>query len=177
MAAARCGGHCAAAALRNRIFILGGNRTRVLEVFNTALLEWRAEARLCDMPGERSSAAAVVLQNRYLVLIGGEDEEEEATAGCLIYDCSINQWSSTPASINMITGRDYHTAAVLDGKVVVAGGACYDGRLSDVRGLSSVECIDARDLLEYAPLDYPLPVEYFNQVLQLGKVLLVTKHT
>ena len=112
-----------------------------------------------------------MLKNRYLVLIGGLDDEYGATAGCLLYDCSINRWSSTPASTNMITARDGHTAAVLNGKVVVAGG---DGR---GRRLSIMECIDARDILEYAPLDYPLPVEYFNQILQLGKALLVTKHT
>ena len=73
--------------------------------------------------------------------------------------------------MHMITVRYFHTVAVLDGKIVVAGGECYDG------GLSSMECIDARDILEYAPLDYPLPVEYFDQILLLGKALLISKHT
>ena len=163
--------HYAVAAMRNIIYILGRYGTRVLEVFDTALLEWRREASLCDMPEVRDHAAAVVLKNRYLVVIGGYDDEEEATAGSLIYDCSINRWSSTPASMNMITARVDHTASVLDGKIVVTGGG--SGRQS----LSSVECIDARNVLEYAPLDYPLPQIYFNQILQLGKALLVTKHT
>merc|ERR1712071_430163 len=79
--------HCAVAALRNRIYILGGHRTRVLEVFDTALLEWRTEARLCDMPELRDSAAAVVLKNRYLVVIGGRNDRFGDTSGCLIYDC------------------------------------------------------------------------------------------
>ena len=91
-------------------------------------------------------------------MIGGEGDEGKATAGCLIYDCSINNWSSTPACMNMITARYLHTAAVLDGKIVVAGG-------SGGRGLSSMECIGTRDILEYAPLDYPLPQTYFNQIL------------
>ena len=123
------------------------------------------------MPESRSDSAAVVLMNRYLVVIGGQDEEEEVTAGCLIYDCSINQWTSTPTLMHMITARYYNTAAVLDGKIVVAGG------VNRGQGLSSMECIDARDVLEYAPLDYPLPELYFNQILQLGKALLLTKHT
>ena len=166
-------GHCAVAALRNRIYILGDDYTRVLEVFDTALLEWKTEASLCDMPGSRSGGAVVVLKNRYLVLIGGEnDEEGKITAGCLIYDCSINQWSSPPASMNMITARDSHTAALLDGMIVVAGGGDNNGY-----NLSSMECIDSHDILEYAPLDYPLPFEYFNQVLLLGKALLVHKYT
>ena len=123
------------------------------------------------MPGERSAAAAIVLKDRYLVMIGGYDDEDEVTAGCLIYECSINQWSSTLASMNMITARDSYTAAVLDGKVVVAGG--WNGS----QCLSSMECIDARGILEYAPLEYPLPDIYFNQVLQLGKALLIPKYT
>ena len=169
MAEARCG-HCAVAALRNEIYILGGG-TRVLEVFDTTLLEWKTEASLCGMPGSNDDAAAVVLKNRYLVLIGGYDDEDGTTAGCLIYDCSINRWSSTPASVNMISARHDHTAALLDGKIVVAGGEC------DGSALSSMECIDVRDVLEYAPLDYPLQDIYFNQILQLGKALLVSKHT
>merc|ERR1712071_510283 len=140
MAAARHG-LCAVAALRNKIYILGGYRTRVLEVFETALLEWRTEARLCDMPGLRRDAAAVVLKNRYLVMIGGRVKRGDKTAGCLIYDCSINQWSSTPPSMNMITARYSHAAALLDGKIVVAGRHSYEGRLS------SVECIDTCDIL------------------------------
>ena len=159
-------GHCAVTAvLRNEIYILGGIiRTRVLEVFDTALLKWRrGEASLCDIPGMREFAGAVLLKNRYFVVIGGFDDFHE-TAGCFIYNCSINQWSSTPASINMITSRRSHTAAILDGKIVVAG-----GRGSGVAGISSVECIEIHDILEYAPLDYPLPEEYFNQILQLGK--------
>ena len=170
MAAARWG-HCAVAALRNRIYILGGDYTRVLEVFDTALLEWRTDVSLCDMPERRNRAAAVVLKNKYLVVIGGRDDDEYgATAGCLIYDCSINQWSSTLAFMNMTTARYLHTAALLDGKIVVAGG-------NGEQFLSSMECIGARDILEYAPLDYPLPQTYFDQILQLGKALLVIKHT
>ena len=113
------------------------------------------------MPAMRSCAAAVVLKHRYLVVIGGLNEEGKRTAGCLIYDCLINHWSSTSATMNMITARSCHTAAVLDGKIVVAGGG-------------SMEFIDARDVLEYAPLNYPLQIEYFNQVLLLGKALLGT---
>ena len=120
---------------------------------------------LCDITAVRDYPAAVVLKNRYLVMIGGGDEDYNSSAGCMIYDCLINHWSSTLASMDMITARYNHTAAALDGKIVVAGGR--RGR----RCLSSMECIDARDLLEYAPLDYPLPELYFNLILQLGKAL------
>ena len=57
-----------------------------------------------------------------------------------------------------------HTAAVLDGKIIVAGG---EGR--DFNALASVECIDADALLEYAQLHFPLPTLLFNRILQIGK--------
>ena len=53
--------------------------------------------------------------------------------------------------MNMTTGRQGHTASLPDGKIVVAG-----GRVGG-RSLLSMECIDAHDVLEYAPLDYSLP--------------------
>ena len=107
------------------------------------------------------------------MVIGGEDENKEQSAGCLIYDSSINHWSSTPAFMNMITARVDYTAAVLDGKIIVAGGD-NDG---DGQCLSSMECIDAHYILEFAPFDYPLPQKYFNQILQHGKALSVSKYT
>ena len=73
--------------------------------------------------------------------------------------------------MNMITARYLHTTAVLDGKIIVAGG--YNG----AQYLSSMKCIDARDIFEYVPLDYLLPETYFNQILQLGKALLIIKRT
>ena len=54
--------HCAVAALRNEIYILGGGAC-VLEVFDTALLDWRLEVSLCDMPGKKGYAAIVLLKN------------------------------------------------------------------------------------------------------------------
>eukprot|EP00814_Leptocylindrus_danicus_P005900 CAMPEP_0116022390 /NCGR_PEP_ID=MMETSP0321-20121206/10960_1 /TAXON_ID=163516 /ORGANISM="Leptocylindrus danicus var. danicus, Strain B650" /LENGTH=79 /DNA_ID=CAMNT_0003493455 /DNA_START=508 /DNA_END=745 /DNA_ORIENTATION=- len=55
--------------------------------------------------------------------------------------------------MDMNTARWLHTAeVVLDEKIVVAGG--WDVNLNNV---SSMECINADVLLEYAPLHYPLP--------------------
>ena len=92
------------------------------------------------------------------------DEDYAATASCLIYDIWCNRWSSTPASMDMIEARRSHTAAVLDGKIVVAGG---EGRADNV--LASVECIDVDALLEYAPLHYPLPDWILNRIFEIGK--------
>ena len=64
----------------------------------------------------------------------------------------------------MLTPRFQFTAAVLDWKVVVAGGS--DG---DRKPIPSAEFIDINDLLEYAPLHYPLPLLVFDRILEIGK--------
>merc|ERR1712043_13886 len=135
-----------------------------MDVFDTSSLSWKNPTYLRDMPVVRCRAAAVLLKKKYLVVMGGYDEAWCATAGCLIYDIWCNRWSSTPASMDMNEAREQHTAAVLDGKIVVAGGV---GRGSKV--LASVECIDADALLEYAPLHYPLPTLLFKRILEIGK--------
>jgi len=68
-----------------------------------------------------------------------------------------------PASMNMITARIYHTAAVLDGKIVVSGGS------DEASSSASIELIDVNDFLECAPFVYPLPPSCSDQILILGK--------
>eukprot|EP00814_Leptocylindrus_danicus_P008883 CAMPEP_0116025972 /NCGR_PEP_ID=MMETSP0321-20121206/13491_1 /TAXON_ID=163516 /ORGANISM="Leptocylindrus danicus var. danicus, Strain B650" /LENGTH=75 /DNA_ID=CAMNT_0003498517 /DNA_START=61 /DNA_END=285 /DNA_ORIENTATION=+ len=63
--------------------------------------------------------------------------------------------------------RSTHTAAVLDRKIVVAGGA--GGKGNEFKALASVECIDIDALLQYAPLHYPLPDWIIDRVLEIGK--------
>mmetsp|Transcript_18207 Transcript_18207/g.27053 ORF Transcript_18207/g.27053 Transcript_18207/m.27053 type:complete len:328 (-) Transcript_18207:100-1083(-) len=149
----------------NDIFIAGGRyKDASLDVFDTVSLSWKNEEEKPNgMPKSVSHAAAVALKGRYLVVIGGRDEEYHATAGCLIYDSILNSWFEMPASMNMITARIYHTAAVLDGKIVVSGGS--DG----ARSSASIEFIDVDDFLECAPLVYPLPPSCLDQILILGK--------
>merc|ERR1712137_1120522 len=98
-------------------------------------------------PGERHAAAVVALKNRYLVVIGGYRSEEVPDASsCYIFDWSSNRWFKTPASMNMSTPRRFHSATVLDGKIVVAGGYCEGCS-------SSMECIDVNVLLNYEIFD------------------------
>ena len=100
------------------------------------------------------------VEGSILVKIGGLNEDGYATADCLIYDIWSKHWSVTPSSIDMLTPRELFTAAVLDGKIVVAGGLGVE--------LDS-ECIAIDDLLEYAPLHFPLPSLVFNRILEIGK--------
>jgi len=157
-------GHCAISTSGSEIFIVGGG-TCAMDVFDTGpSLSWKNPTYLRDMPEVRQFAAAVVVKKKYLVVIGGSDMDFRATASCLIYDIWCNLWSSTPTSMDMVEARECHTATVLDGKIIVAGGRGRDGI-----ALASVEFIDADALLEYAPLHYPLPRLLFNRILEIGK--------
>jgi len=154
----------------SEIYIVGGF-TRSLDVFDTGpSLAWKNPTYLRDMPERRRDAAVLLLKNKYLVVIGGDDvQDRNTTSSCLIYDLWCNRWSSTPPPMDMSHGRYRHTAAVLDGKVVVAGGRDQDG-FEDGNVLASVECIDAEALLEYAPLHFPpLPTLLFDRILEIGE--------
>eukprot|EP00816_Leptocylindrus_hargravesii_P013906 CAMPEP_0196809488 /NCGR_PEP_ID=MMETSP1362-20130617/9417_1 /TAXON_ID=163516 /ORGANISM="Leptocylindrus danicus, Strain CCMP1856" /LENGTH=427 /DNA_ID=CAMNT_0042184201 /DNA_START=167 /DNA_END=1450 /DNA_ORIENTATION=+ len=167
MAEGRYGGLCAVATAGDDIYVVGGNN-RSIKVCDTAWLKWKTQTELCNMSEERSFTAAVLLKDNYLVVIGGKtnyDGRDSADAGCLIFDIGSNNWSSTPISLEMNTARWHHNAAVLDGKSIIVAG----GWSKDRRALSSIECIDADALLEYAPLLYLLPDFFFNKILQLFK--------
>eukprot|EP00814_Leptocylindrus_danicus_P005029 CAMPEP_0116025586 /NCGR_PEP_ID=MMETSP0321-20121206/13166_1 /TAXON_ID=163516 /ORGANISM="Leptocylindrus danicus var. danicus, Strain B650" /LENGTH=270 /DNA_ID=CAMNT_0003497867 /DNA_START=426 /DNA_END=1238 /DNA_ORIENTATION=- len=132
-----------AAVFGTNIVITGG-ACSVL-VFDVVDKIWKTEAYdLYDMPGKRNGAAVVTLKDRYLVVIGGYRSEDAPDASsCLILDVSSNYWYKTPAYMNMSTPRRFHSATVLDGKIVVAGGYCKGC-------LSSMEYIDADTLLKQA---------------------------
>jgi len=157
-------GHCAISTTGSEIYIVDDDTCSV-DVFDTGpSLSWKSPTYLRDMPEVRRFAAAVVVKKKYLVVIGGINEDGAVTASSLIYDIWCNRWSLTPASMDMIEARYDHTAALLDRKIVVTGGR---GRYRNT--LTSVECIDADALLEYAPLHYPLPTLLFNRILEIGK--------
>jgi len=157
-------GHCAVSTSGNEIYIVGDNRS--FHVFDTATLTWKTELSLCDMPKARYDAGAVLLRDTYLVVIGGYGGEYHIPkASSFIYDISSNLWSSTPTSMDMIDRHSGHVAAVLDGKVFVAGGW---GQIRHSKR-PSFEYIDIDTLLQYAPLHYPLPAKYLRRIFEIGK--------
>lgn len=112
-------------------------------------------------------------------MIGSWDENENDTANCFIYDSWSKNWSVKPTSIYMLPLRDGFTAAVLDSgwQDCFAGGITGDGRSRQV--LSSTEFIDIDDLLEYAPLHYPLSwlilIEYLMRMKLRAKRLRLSR--
>ena len=164
MVEARCS-HYAIAGSGDDIYIVGGDiGIDSLEIFDTASFLCETEATSHEIPG-RMYAVVVLLKDQYLVMIGGLNDDCGITAGCLVYDIWSKHWSVTPLSMDMITPRDDNfTAIVLDGKIVVSGGS-NGGR----RRILSSEYIGVDDLLEYAPLHYPLPSLVFNRILEIGR--------
>ena len=150
------------------IYTVGGyHRTSndSLDNLDTASLLWESGRIPLNIPKKKINAAAVLLKDRYLVMIGGLDDDFVVTADCLVYDIWSRNWSVTPPSIDMLTPRvNNFTVAVLDGKIIVAGGSDGDTRL-----IVTPECIDIDDVLEFAPLHYPLPLLVFDRILEIGK--------
>lgn len=162
----RSRGHCAVTTAGNEIYVVGELSTRSVDVFDTATLSWKTDVSLCDMPEGRYDAGAVLLRDTYLVVIGGYGGEYHIPkASSFIYDISSNLWSSTPTSMDMIDRHSGHVAAVLDGKVFVAGGW---GQIRHSKR-PSFEYIDIDTLLQYAPLHYPLPAKYLRRIFEIGK--------
>jgi len=157
--------HLGAVVLGNDIYIMGDRVRPLLDIFDTVSLRWKMEENQEKVPKTIESAAIVALKGRYLAAIGGWNSQSGCLRSCFIYDSVFNCWSETPKSLYMNAALRHHTAAVLDGKVVVFGGiGC------SIQDHSSfVEYISVDDLLYCAPLIYPLPPFYFNQVLMLGK--------
>ena len=123
MSEMRCGHSAVAAPSSSIIYITGGFGRIILELFDAISLRWKRDSNVIDMPEKRKNAAVVMLQDRYSVVIGGRDRNGIGhIAGSFICDCTFNCWSSTPASMDMSTERYDHTAAELDGNIIVAGG-------------------------------------------------------
>eukprot|EP00814_Leptocylindrus_danicus_P005026 CAMPEP_0116024614 /NCGR_PEP_ID=MMETSP0321-20121206/12438_1 /TAXON_ID=163516 /ORGANISM="Leptocylindrus danicus var. danicus, Strain B650" /LENGTH=270 /DNA_ID=CAMNT_0003496411 /DNA_START=290 /DNA_END=1102 /DNA_ORIENTATION=- len=156
--------HPSAVIFDKDIYIMGS--LKVLDIFDTVSLMWKAgEDPSRKFPKSASAITAVALKNRFLVVIcGWKGQIGSIRRSCYIYDRIFNFWAKMPAALNINFSRTGHTAAVLDGKIVVFGG-------SDNRYLSasSIEFIDVDNLLDCVPLTYPLPSFYFNRILILEK--------
>mmetsp|Transcript_8353 Transcript_8353/g.12374 ORF Transcript_8353/g.12374 Transcript_8353/m.12374 type:complete len:231 (-) Transcript_8353:65-757(-) len=153
-------GH-SAVVLGKDVYLVGGYDNASLYVFDTASLLWKTAENEIAIPESIVSAAVIALTDRYVVVIGGVGFSSQRS--CFIYDSMFNCLSETPVSMNMNEDRINHSATVLEGKVVVHGGS---GR-ADCK--YSTEYIKIQELLEYAPLFFPLPPFYFNKILILGK--------
>ena len=156
--------HCAVAGSGRDIYIVGGVYTDdSFEIFDSASLLWKTAGTPCKIPGKAYTVAAL-LKDQYLAVIGGFNKDVNVTADCLIYDTWSKHWSVTPSSVYLLSPRHSFIAVVQDNKIVVAGGV--DGQ---DQVLSSTEYIGIDNLLEYAPLHYPLPLLVFDRILEIGK--------
>jgi hypothetical protein len=115
------------------------------QLFNPATNTWGSAAA---MPATRAlhQTGAAYLPNGNLVLTGGATSgpdltQASAIARAEVYNAATNTWTTLP---NMTQARVGHSATLLRGRIVVAGGT--QGTLSAPTPLADVEALDATAL-------------------------------
>jgi len=121
--------HCSAGIIGNVLYVAGGRADGITGIqaktwaFDLTRKTWSEKPAL-DPP--RGGLAGAVLENR-LFVFGGEGNTN-ATSGVFpdvdVYDPGSNQWRSLAP---MLVPRHGYGAAVLDGRIYLAGGAVRQG--------------------------------------------------
>jgi N-acetylneuraminic acid mutarotase len=121
VAAARVGGSIYVAGG----FVDGGNTTRAVERYDIGRRSWR---RMRPMPVELNHAVAVAFRGRLYVSGGyrGHTGLSQPSRVLLRYNPRANRWRRLPPAP---TPRAAHAAAVIRGRLYVAGGANDSGSL------------------------------------------------
>ncbi len=143
VAAARVGGSIYVAGG----FVEGGSTTNVVERYDIRRRNWR---RVRPLPVRLNHAVAVAYRGRLYVSggYGGTSGLSEPSSGLLRYNPRSNRWRRLPPAP---TPRAAHAAAVIRGRLYVAGGA------NDSGSLRSLEVYDfARRRWSSGP-DFPGP--------------------
>jgi N-acetylneuraminic acid mutarotase len=134
-----------------RVLVLGGEAGRVFQILDPAQGSW---TRGPDLPGVRFASAAAVLADR-VHLVGGWNADNRASASLAshaVFDPEHRRWVSAAA---MAVARNAAAAAVIDGRLYVAGGRAPGIRAHDQHSLNVMEVYDpAADRWASAP---PLP--------------------
>lgn len=141
----------AVVAAGGRVLALGGEAARAFQVLDPATASW---TRGPDLPGVHFASAAAVLADR-VHLVGGWNVDNRASASLAshaVFDLTLLRWGSAAP---LTTPRNAAAAAVIDGRLYVAGGRAPGIRANDQHSLATVEVYDpASNRWSAAP---PLP--------------------
>ncbi len=127
-----------ALAAGGKVYAVGGEASTSLQVFEPSSARWTAGRAL---PRPRFASAGAVVGER-LFLAGGWNVSNSASASLAsqdAFDIATQTWSATAA---MLTPRNAAGAAVIDGKVYVAGGRSPGIRATDQTSLETLEVYD-----------------------------------
>ena len=121
--------HCSAGFIKNVLYVAGGRADGITGIepktwaFDPVTKSWTEKASLAP---PRGGLAGAVLSDR-LFGLGGEGNMN-ASSGVFpdidVYDPTTNQWQTLPP---MLVPRHGYGAAVLDGRIYLAGGATHQG--------------------------------------------------
>ncbi|NHC14407.1 Kelch repeat-containing protein [Motilibacter deserti] len=120
-----------AGVIGSTMYLVGGKTERAhsnrLYAYDSATKSW---ARKADLPGAGvENPAVTTLEGKLLVFGGSTDAFSGAQSASWSYDPTADAWTALPA---LPTARGGAGAAVLDGKVYVAGGMTEDGASTGV---------------------------------------------
>ena len=125
-----------------RVYLFGGQDTtnvlqndlHVLANLGTNTMAWSMPTAAGNVPTARKSFS-LSHANAKLYLFGGSGAAGEKLNDAYAYDTSTLSWSALATSGDTPTGREGHTASVLDEKLYIFGGADGFGNVNDVRVL------------------------------------------
>lgn len=131
---------CTAYVSPSKIFVFGGETASGTLLSDTVQLTdptgtgvaWSLPPVTGSIPSARRSHT-LTHSNGKLYLFGGSGTSGTKMSDCYRLDVSTLVWTSLATSGDVPTGRDGHTATILDEKLYIFGGADNSGRLNDVR--------------------------------------------
>lgn len=127
-------------ALAGRLMAIGGEAGTAVQVYDPAAQAWHAGPPL---PAVRFASAAAVLAGR-IHLAGGwnaDNRRSASLASQVVFDPGRGAWLEAPP---LATPRNAAAAAVLEGRLMVAGGRAPGIRADDQQALASMEVFEPR---------------------------------
>lgn len=118
MAEKRSSGHRAILLADGRVLVLGENDDASAEIYDPSTGEWSSAGVMLEA---RNWASATLLEDGRVLVAGGSDATKagvEELDSAEIYDPSTGEWTDTASMEQVHAG---HSAAVVDGKVLVVG--------------------------------------------------------
>lgn len=124
-----------------KVYAIGGEASNALQIYDPVANAWSSGPNL---PGVRFASAAALFNDR-LHVIGGWNYSNTSSASLATqsaFDLGSQSWLAMPLA-ELPSARNAAAAAVIDGKLCVAGGRSPGIRAADQQPLAAFDCYSA----------------------------------